>query len=114
MFTRDPETHLDNFCFRLPAAMKREIQRLAAERSSAEGRTISPGELVRELLEGALAASKVREPNPDQLLHDEVMACAFFARRAFEIFLEKHKGLAEKLLRASRAEVQQRRGGRAR
>ena len=72
MFTRDPENHLDNFCFRLPAAMKREIQRRAAERSGVAGRTISPGEIVREILERALEHKVDETPTSEQELHDEV------------------------------------------
>jgi hypothetical protein len=38
------------------------------------------------------------------------MAAALFARRAFEIILSTHEGLAEELLRASRNEVRHSRG----
>jgi hypothetical protein len=109
MFTQDPGAEgaiLSNLCFRLSAEMKAAIQRRAALRSQQANRPIKPGQVVRELLEFALAATEDNSAaaSGDELV-EEVMASALFARRALELVLSTHQGLADKLLEAARAEV---------
>ena len=114
MFTNDPGDEsaiLSNLCFRLTPSMKAAINRRAALRSQEENRPIKPGQVVRELLEFALAATEENagSTSSDDLL-DEVMVSALFARRALELVLSSHDGLADKLLEAARAEVKRKRG----
>ena len=114
MFTNDPSDEsaiLSNLCFRLTPSMKAAINRRATLRSQQENRPIKPGQVVRELLEFALAATEenAASTSSEDLL-DEVMVSALFARRALELVLSSHDGLADKLLEAARAEVKKKRG----
>jgi hypothetical protein len=98
-----------NLSFRVSEHTIETIERRAAVQSTREKRKIKPSQVARELIEYAIAITDDRDqtasPTHEQLI-DEVMAAALFARRAFEIVLSTHEGLAEQLLRASRAEVQ--------
>ncbi len=112
MYTREPNTKhgpLWPLTIRISRATKVAIERRAAARSKQAGDKIKPRQVARELLEYGLALSEDGgdAESQDELL-DEVMASILFARRAFELMLSKHDGLAEKLLRASRAEVRRR------
>ena len=102
-----------NLSFRVSEATLEAVERRAALRTAAESTRIKPGQVARELLEHALAVTdETSSPSTNEGLIEEVMAAALFARRAFQLFLSEHEGLAEKLLRASRAEVRRKKAGR--
>lgn len=99
--------------FRVSREAKAALNRRAKLRTKAEARTVSPSEVARDLLEYALQET---EETGDAISFDdliaEVLASTLFSRRALELVLSEHKGLAEKLFRACRAEVTRRTRGR--
>lgn len=112
----DPGTKegpLPTIAFRVSHETRAALWRRAALRSRAEGRKIKPGRIARELLDYALQATEAghQDTGLEDLL-DEVMASSLFSRRALEVLLADDRELAEKLLRACRAEVQRKKNGR--
>lgn len=98
-----------NLSFRVSHDVKAALEKRARLRSAAQKQKVTPSDVARGLIEHALALTDEETgAAPDESLLDEVMASALFARRAFELVLSSHEGLAEKLLRACRKEVRRR------
>ncbi len=111
-YSKKDSTPLINFCFRVTPAMKAALLRRAAERSQSEGAPINAGQIVREMVAKALAAKPDVAPlSLEERLFEELLLAAFFARKSLAVLLQKHEGLAEDLVKQSRAELERRKRG---
>ena len=107
---RKPQSVLS---FRISREAKAALTHRAKLRSEAKARKVTPGEVARDLLVYALQETDETQDalTVDELLLDVLAAC-LFSRRALELVLSDHDGLAERLFRACRAEVTRRIGDR--